>query len=40
MREMQSFAAYVEDVWLDRLWLPLCMAILILKLGAEQVLLK
>lgn len=38
MKEMQSFAACIEDVWLDRLWLSLCIAICTLKLGAEQVL--
>lgn len=35
---MQSFTAYTEDLQLDRLWLSLCMAVLILKLGAENVL--
>lgn len=40
MKEMQSSAACIEDVWLDRLWLSLFMSILLLKFGAEQVLPK
>jgi len=40
MKKMQSFAACIEDVWLDRPWLSLCMAILLLKLCADQVLPK
>lgn len=40
MKEMQTFAACIEDPWQDRLWLSLCMAILILKSGADQVLPK